>query len=201
MVARITRVSTRNVFVTADLLELKLLQDPEELDLHAGAGGADFVEKDGACVGLHELAELVVGGAGKGAGDVAKKLAFEQRLRQRAAGDFDERLVAAPAAAMDGAGDQRLAGAAFAGDEHGGFGVGHAIDHLEDALHAVVVADDVFEAESHIELLAEDLVFFEYAALADGALECHLQLCVDQWLGEEIEGAERMASMAISTVP
>ena len=33
------------------------------------------------------------------------------------------------------------------------------------------------------------LVFFEHAALAHGALEGHFQLGVDQWLGEEIEGA------------
>ena len=140
-------------------------------------------------VGLHELAELVVGGAGEGAGDMAEQLAFKQRFGKCAAGDFDKGLVTSAAAAMDGAGDQRLAGAAFAGDEYGGLGVGNAIDHLEDSLHAVVVADHILEAESHVELLAEDLVFFEHTALADGALEGHLQLGINQWLGEEIERA------------
>ena len=35
-------------FGAADLLELELLQDAKELDLHAGTGGADLVEEDGA---------------------------------------------------------------------------------------------------------------------------------------------------------
>ena len=74
---------------------------------------------------------LSCGGAGERAGDVAEQLAFQQRFRQGAAGDFDERLVAAAAAAMDRAGDQRFAGAAFAGDQHGGPGVGDAVDHVE----------------------------------------------------------------------
>ena len=60
------------------------------------------------------LPDLVADRAGERAGHVAEQFAFQQRFRQRAAGHFDERLVAARAAAVDGPGDQRLARAAFA---------------------------------------------------------------------------------------
>ena len=146
----------------ADLLELEVLQHAEQLDLHAGAGGADFVEEDRAAVGLHELAQLVADGAGEGPGHVAEQLAFQQRFGQRPAGDFDERLVAAAAAAMDGPGDQRLARAALAGDQHGGLGVGDRVDHVEDPQHAVVVADDVLHAEPQVELGLQRLVFLDH---------------------------------------
>ena len=112
----------------------------------------DFVEEDRAAVGLHELAHLVAGGAGEGAGHVAEQLAFQQRFGQRPAGHFDEGLVAARAAAVDGPRDHRLARAALAGDQHGGPGVGDAVDDVVDLQHAVVVADDVFHAEAEVEL-------------------------------------------------
>ena len=121
--------------------------------------------------------------------DVAEQLAFQQRFGQGAAGDFDERLVAPAAAAMDGPGHQRLARAALAGDQHGGPGVGHGVDHVEDLQHAVVVADDVLHAEAEVELGLEGLVLFDHLLLVERPLDGHQQFFVDQRLGEEIEGA------------
>ena len=80
--ARMTRASTLNVFVAANLLELEVLQDPQQLDLHAGTGGGDFIEEDRAAVGLHELAHLLADRAGERAGHVAEQFAFQQRFRQ-----------------------------------------------------------------------------------------------------------------------
>jgi hypothetical protein len=45
---------------------------------------------------------------------------------------------------MDGAGDEFLAGAAFAADEHAGIARGHQSDALEDILHRRTSADDLF---------------------------------------------------------
>ena len=45
------------------------------------------------------------------------------------------------------------------------------------------------------------LVLFEHLLLAEGPVDGHLQLFVDQRLGEEIEGPGRIASTADSTVP
>ena len=177
----------------ADLLELQLLQHAEQLHLHRRAGGADFVEEDRAAVGLQELAHLVAGRAGEGAGDVAEQFAFQQRFGKGTAGHFDERSFRPAAAAMDRAGDHRLARAALAGHQHRGPGVGHAADHLEDLQHARIAADDVVHADAAIELGLEILVFVDDVALRDGPLDRHQQLVVDQRLGEVVErpGANR----------
>ena len=139
-------------------------------------------------VGLLELADLLADGPGEGPGHVAEQLAFQQGLGQGPARNFHEWLVAPRAGPVDRSGDERLAGAALAGDQDGGLGVGHALDHVEDPQHAVVVADDVLQAESHVELGLEIAVLFEDLALVEGPLDGHLQLFVDQGLGEEIEG-------------
>ena len=174
--------------VAADLLELEVLEDAEQLDLHRGTGGADLVQENRAAVGLLELAHLLADRPGERPGHVPKQLALQQRLRQRPAGHLDKRLVPPGAAAMDRPGDERLAGAALAGNQHGGLGVGHALDHVVDPQHAVVVADDVLQAETHVELGLEVAVLFQDLALVESPLDGQLQLFVDQRLGEEIEG-------------
>jgi hypothetical protein len=47
---------------------------------------------------------------------------------------------------MNGVGDQFLAGAGLAADQHRGVPLGHLADQLEDAPHALGVADDLLEA-------------------------------------------------------
>ena len=176
-----------NVFVAADRLEFQFLQHAQQLHLHGRAGGADFVQENRAAVGQLELADLVAGGAGERTGHVAEQFAFQQCFRQRPAGHFDKRLVAPGAVAMNRPGDQRLAGAAFAGDQHGGLGVGHAFDHVEHAPHPVIVADDVLDAEPQIELRLQILVLFQHFALIQRPANGDFQLFVDQRLGEQIE--------------
>ena len=145
--------------------------------------------EDCAAVGLLELADLVDRGPGKRPGDVAEQFALQQRFGQRTAGDFDERPVAATAAAVNRPGDHRLAGAALARDQHRGPGVGNAVDHVEDALHAVIVTDDVFQAEARVELGLEPFVLLDDLALRQGPVDRHLQLLVHQRLGEQVECA------------
>ena len=60
--------------------------------------------------------------AGERALLVAEQLALDQAGRQGGAVDLDERLVAPRAGRVDGAGDQLLAGAGLAGDQHRGVG-------------------------------------------------------------------------------
>ena len=52
---------------------------------------------------------------------------------------------------MDGPGDQLLAGAGLARDQHGGHGLGDALDDGEDLLHLRALADDVCEGEALLE--------------------------------------------------
>ena len=102
----------------AHALELALLQGAEQLHLQVGRGGVDFVEEDRAGVGRFEAAGAVVDRAGECAADVAEELAFEQAFAERAAVDADERPVAALAELVDRVGDELLAGAGFAEQQH-----------------------------------------------------------------------------------
>ena len=121
---------------------------------------------------------------------------------QRAAGHFDKRLVAAAAAAVNGPGDHRFAGAAFAGDQHAGSGIGHAVDHVEHAAHAIIMADDALQAEAHIELRLEILVLFD--ARGDDCRARSIDISSSSstsGLVTRSKAPARIASMAVSTVP
>ena len=56
--------------------------------------------------------------AGEGAARVAEQLRFDQVVRQRRAIEGAERPIAPRSRAVDGACDQLLSAAAFAGDQH-----------------------------------------------------------------------------------
>ena len=103
----------------ADRIDLALLQRAQQLDLHVERQLADLVQEQGAAVGLLELAQVLVGGAGEAALFVAEQDRFDQILRDGAAVDGDERLAGALGAAVHGAGDQFLADAALAQDQDG----------------------------------------------------------------------------------
>ena len=120
---------------------------------------------------------------------MAEELALEQRLGHGSAGDFHKRLVPPAAAAMDGSGEKRLSRAAFPRNQDRSAGVGNAVDGVEDSLHPVVVADDVFEPKAKVELGLELLVLLNHFFLRKGPLEGHRQLFVDEGLGEQVEGS------------
>ena len=101
----------------ADGIDFAFLQRAQQLDLHVEAQFADFVEEQRAAVGFLEFAQMLVAGAGERALLVAEQDGFDQVLRNGAAIDGDERLAGAFRRALDGAGDQFLAGAGFAFDQ------------------------------------------------------------------------------------
>ena len=90
---------------------------------------------------------------------------------------------------MKGAGDQRFSRSAFAGNQHGRLRIGHAVDHVVDALHAVVMADDVVQPVPQIKLLLQVFVFLHHAALRQSPLNRHFQFFIDQRFGQQVEGA------------
>jgi hypothetical protein len=120
---------------SAHRLEGHVLEHAQQLDLHRGRGRGDLIEEDRAAVGLEKLPGPVDGGAGERSGHVAEELALEERFAQAAAGHLDEAAAAAAAHAVDVAGEERFAGAALPGDEHGGRRVGQPgrqIPHAAD---------------------------------------------------------------------
>ena len=104
----------------ADRLELLLLEHAQQLHLRIERQLTDLVEEDCAAVGDLEPADALVDGAGEGALDVAEQLALDQPRSDRAAVDLDQRPVAARAAAVHARGEELLAGAGLADDQHGG---------------------------------------------------------------------------------
>ena len=81
-----------------------------------------------------ELAGPRLAGVGEGALLVAKKLALGQRVGNGGTIQGDERLTAAAALIMNRLGDDFLAGAVLAADEHGQIGLGHAADDRPQGL-------------------------------------------------------------------
>ena len=91
-----------------------------------------------------ELARLVAIGAGEAALDVAEQLRLEQRFGQAGAVDGDERpRRRAGCCVWMARGDELLADAALAGDQHLGVGARDALDLLAQLQHRVAAANEV----------------------------------------------------------
>ena len=118
----------------ADALILLLLQDAQELALEREGDLADLIEEERAAVGGFEAAGAVFDRAGEGAFDVAEELALVKLAGDGGAVDADERALGAAAETVDFAGDEFLAGAGFAEDEHGGVGGRDQLDLAEQLL-------------------------------------------------------------------
>ena len=121
--------------VVADAGDLVLFQHAEQLDLRAHRHVADFVEEQRAAVGELERADAVAVGVGEGPFHVAEQLALDEVLGHGGAVEGDDPLPLAGAVLVDGLGDQLLAGAAFAGDQHGGVGRGDPLEPVDHRLH------------------------------------------------------------------
>ncbi len=87
--------------------------------------------------GQFEAADLARDGAGEGALLVAEELALQQSHGNGGAVDLDEGAPAPRAAIVNGAGDQLLAGAGFALDQHGRIG---GRDRLHLLQHRIAAA-------------------------------------------------------------
>src|SRR6185436_11595342 len=81
--------------------------------------------------------------AGERALLVPEQLALEEALRHRRAVLPDEELVAPPRAVVDGRGDELLAGAGLALDEHRHARVDDLVDLLVERTHRVALTDDL----------------------------------------------------------
>ena len=118
LVAATSRTLARIVSRAAQPLELALLQHAQQLDLRRQVQLADLVEEQRAALGQLEAALLRRVGAGERAFLVAEQLRLDQILRQRRAADLDERLLRPRRVVVDGVGDQLLAGARLAAQQH-----------------------------------------------------------------------------------
>jgi hypothetical protein len=105
--------------VAAQGLDLVVLEHAQQRGLEVRGHVADLVQEHGAPGGGLEQADLVAVGPGEGPALVAEQLAGQQGARDGAAVLDQEGLAVAGADAVDLAGQDLLAHAGFAGDEHG----------------------------------------------------------------------------------
>src|SRR5690606_14300454 len=161
--------------VPADAADLALLERAEHLRLSREAHVADLVEEEGAAVGLLELPDALLRGAGERALLVAEELALDELGRDRGAVDLDERAAGALGAVVDPAGDELLAGAGLAGDEHAGLGRRDALDGGLDPADGRALAHDrrefglldVGDGLAHPPVLGSERAALERAADGD----------------------------------
>src|SRR5690242_17196862 len=99
-------------------LKLAVLHDAQQFCLEVERRVTDFVEEDRAAAGEREATPPRLVRPGEGAADVAEQLTLEQCAWQRRAVDGDERLIRRSRVSMDRPGDELLAGAALAANEH-----------------------------------------------------------------------------------
>jgi hypothetical protein len=90
---------------------------------------------------------------------MAEEFAFEDLRRERGAMHGDDVRLGPTAEIVNGAGDEFLAGAAFAFDQDGGTGGCDLLDRLDDGLHHFGLAEDAFDGEFSLHLLLQRHVF------------------------------------------
>ena len=126
-------------------------------------------------VGELESADLARQGAGEGASLAAEQLALDQGRRDRGAVDPHHRPRVAPAQLMDPGGEEFLAGAGLAKEQHGCVGGGDALDLGEHRPDRLALADDGLEAAPLLDLAFErDVLEVELVTEADDFLERRL---------------------------
>ncbi len=99
---------------------------------------------------------------------VAEKLALDNALGEARAIDDHEVLLLSPAVAVDGAGHQLFACAAFPVDEHGGIGGRDALHQPGDLFHRRAFADHVVELELAAQLFAQVPVLRDQPPVVEG---------------------------------
>src|SRR5689334_12634742 len=108
-----------------------------------------------------EEAHLVESRAGERAFPMAEQLGLQQMLRKCTAVYSHKRHGCSPAVVMERARNQLLACPAFAEDQHGGFGIGHALNETVDRLHPWTRANHRIETEFILKLAAEFYILLE----------------------------------------
>ena len=126
----------------ADALKFALLQHAQQLGLERGGDFADLVEEQGAAMRQFETADALADGAREGALFVTEQFGFDDAFRQRRAIDLDEGVFGARRIFVNGAGEQLLAGAGLAAQQHGGVGLGRQFDARQQGLDRRAFAKD-----------------------------------------------------------
>ena len=136
-----------------------------------------------------EASHPVACGIGEGSALVAEHLALEERLRYTTEVNLHERIVATAAVAVQRFGDEFLACAALAGNQHRGIGVGNAFHRSKYICHFLALAYDVAAVESLYSALFLLYSHFLLACQFEGCLYALHQCSVAPRLSHKVEGS------------
>ena len=153
--AATSRTSTLIVFVPPRRSNSCSCSTRSSLGCSSERDVADLVEEQRPLVGQLEAADLLGDGAGEGALLVAEQLALQQARGDGRAVQLDEGAVPPRAQLVQGAGDEFLARARLAANEHRGVGGGDGLDLLEHPAQGGTVADDLPEVVLGADLLLQ----------------------------------------------
>src|SRR5262249_49909302 len=132
----------RSVLMRAYAANLLLLDCAQEIDLEAGFGFGDFVEKKCAAVSGFKQAGTAVVCAGEGSLFVAEKVAFQNVFRKSSTVYRNKGHPGAAGVIVNGARHQFLSSSAGAQDQNRDIGRRHAGDSAIDFQHFWRAADD-----------------------------------------------------------
>ena len=105
-----------------------------------------------------------------------EELGLDQRFRDGAAGDSHKRTGGARTQVVNGAGDQFLAGATFAGDQHRGIEIGDAMHQLINPLHLRTRSDQPVATGGHAQLLLHGLQLLPQRGVLERPAEHGLEI-------------------------
>ena len=138
--------------------EVALLDDPQQFGLYRRTDIPDLVQKERAAVGLLQQTFLVHHRAGEGTAQMPEQLAFQQGVGQGGAVQRNKRFFPAQAVAVQGAGDQFLAGARFTQDHDVGIAGRHLEGQVVDLAEPGAGKNRRFMAAADGELFAQPAV-------------------------------------------
>ena len=145
-----------------------LLQHPQQRTLHRQGQRRDLIEKQRSTVGRLEVTDLVAIGARERAAPIPEQLRLDQRVRNRAAVDGHERLGARRAVVMNCPGEQLLARARLAEDEHVALDRRELAHHLEQRLHNRGAADEIVKHRFRGRLLGHHVAGPQHVIVLEG---------------------------------
>ncbi len=164
-----------NRLVASDPLKLFLLKYTEQLHLHSGRYVANFVQKDGAPLGIFKFTDLGAGCTSKCSLFVTEQLGFQQGFGQRTTIYADKRSVFSGAVEMDSFGDQFLADTGFAGNKHPGIGGGDFLYQIVDDLHFMIFTDNITKGIALTDFFSQASNFLKHSSFPNCLFNGHQQ--------------------------
>jgi len=114
--------------------ELAAFQYPQQFGLQGHGHVTDFIQEQGAAIGLGQQTFFGLVGAGEGAFGVAEQFALQQGVRDGGAVDHHQRTIRPVGHVVDAPGDHVFAAAGFALDQHRQLATG-GTHHLGPEVH------------------------------------------------------------------